>query len=124
MAINTKGLEEYYRKKTELTINKVNETIEKLQKNGDKINFNIVSKESGVSKTFLYDNLQIKQKIEQLRNAQINKEMNQRAKFDKTAKSKDTIIAIKDKKIAKLEKENATLKNELNTLRSLLYNKI
>ena len=49
--------------------------------------------------------------------------MNQRAKFDKTSKSKDVIIEVKDKKIAKLEKENKKLKEETNTLRGLLYNK-
>lgn len=94
------------------------------KKNGYKINFNAVANESGVSKTFLYDNVEIREKIERLRNAQVNKEINQRAKFDKTSKSKDVIILTKDKKIAKLEKENRELKNELNTLRQLIYNKI
>ena len=124
MSKNSKGLEDYYKRKTELAINKVNKAIEELQKTGRKINFNVVSKESGVAKTFLYENMEIKKKIETLRNAEINNEINQRAKFDKTSKSKDVIIQAKDKKIAKLEEENAELKNELNTIRSLLYNKI
>ena len=94
------------------------------KKNGCKINFNTVANESGVAKTFLYENIEIREKIEMLRNAQVNKEINQRAKFDKTSKSKDVIILAKDKKIAKLEKENRELKNELNTLRQLIYNKI
>ena len=124
MARNTKGLEEYYKKKTEVAINKVNKAIENLLNNGSKINFNVVANESGVAKTFLYENLEIKEKIEALRNKQVNNEINQRAKFDKTSKSKDVIIATKDRKIEKLESENKKLKDELNTLRCLIYNKI
>lgn len=113
----------YYKKKTELALNKVNSTIQELQKHDNKINFNVVSRASGVAKTFLYENTEIRTKIENLRNKQINKEINQRAKFDKTAKSKDVIIAAKDRKIEKLENENKKLKEELNSLRCLLYNK-
>ena len=111
MARNTKGLETYYKKKTEVAINKVNITIDELRKNGRKINFNVVAKESGVAKTFLYENTEIKEKIQTLRNEEVNNEINQRAKFDKTSKSKDVIIQTKDKKIAKLEKEIVELKN-------------
>lgn len=123
MLRDTKGLEKYYKKKTELALNKVNSTIQELQKHDNKINFNVVSRASGVAKTFLYENTEIRTKIENLRNKQINKEINQRAKFDKTAKSKDVIIAAKDRKIEKLENENKKLKEELNSLRCLLYNK-
>lgn len=124
MLRNTKGLEKYYKKKTELALNKVNSTIQELQKHDNKINFNVVSRASGVAKTFLYENTEIRTKIENLRNQQINKEINQRAKFDKTSKSKDIIIASKDRKIKKLENENKSLKEEINSLRCLLYNKI
>lgn len=124
MLRNTKGLEEYYKKKTVLALNKVNSTIKELQENNKKINFNVVAKASGVAKTFLYENTEIRTKIENLRNQQVNKEINQRAKFDKTSKSKDVIIASKDRKIEKLENENKSLKEEINSLRCLLYNKI
>ncbi len=80
-----------------------------------------MAKRSGVSKNFLYSNEQIKQRIEELRNKQINHEINQRAKFDKTPKSKDVIIEAKDKKIAKLEEENTKLKLELQFLQTRLY---
>lgn len=39
--------------------------------------------------------------------------MNQRAKYDKTSKSKDIIIMAKDKKIKELEQENKKLKEQL-----------
>ena len=105
-------------------IAKVDEAIKKLSTNGLKINFNTISKESGVSKNFLYNNDIVKNRIIQLRNQQINHEINQRAKFDKTAKSKDVIIQAKDKKIAKLEEENTQLKLQLQFLQTRLYEDI
>jgi cell shape-determining protein MreC len=47
--------------------------------------------------------------------------MNQRAKYDKTTKSKDIIIFAKDKKIKELEEENKKFKEQLETLRGKLY---
>lgn len=124
MARNTKGLEKYYKIKTENAINKVKATLEELQKNGEKINFNVVANKSGVSKTFLYANKEIKEKIEILRNNQVNNEINQRSKRDKTSKAKDIIIEVKNRRINQLENENKKLKEEINNLRCMLYNKI
>ncbi len=115
------GLQEHWKNKTNLAIEKVDDAISELAINGEKINFNTVAKRSGVSKNFLYSNEQIKQRIEELRNKQINHEINQRAKFDKTSKSKDVIIEAKDKKIAKLEEENTKLKLQLQFLQTRLY---
>lgn len=77
-----------------------------------------------MSKTFLYKNQEVRSKIEDLRQKQVNKEMNQRAKYDKTAKSKDIIIMAKDKKIKELEKEKKKLKEQLEILRGKLYEKM
>lgn len=115
------GLQVHWKSKTNLAIEKVDATISELSINGEKINFNTISKRSGVSKNFLYSNEQIKQRIEELRNKQINHEINQRSKFDKTAKSKDVIIQAKDKKIARLEEENTKLKLQLQFFQNRLY---
>ncbi len=115
------GLQEHWKNKTNLAIEKVDVAIRELSINGEKINFNTVSKKSGVSKNFLYSNEQTKQRIEKLRNKQINHEINKRAKFDKTSKSKDVIIEAKDKKIAKLEEENTKLKLQIQFLQTRLY---
>ena len=77
--------------------------------------------ESGVSKSFLYDDRTIRERIEQLRLADVDKEMNKRARYDKTSKSKDVIIAAKDRRIAKLEEENRKLRSENEHLRGRLY---
>ena len=124
MGTNIQGLIEYSKNKKELARSKVDEAIRRLAVNGDKINFNTVSKESGVSKGFLYKQEDIMKRIVELRNKQINKDINQRAKFDKTAKSKDIIIQAKDKKIAKLEEENTQLKLQIEFLQTRLYEDI
>ncbi|NFJ83868.1 transposase [Clostridium botulinum] len=124
MAGSTKGLKEYAKNKSKTTIEKVDKAIRELSLTEQKINFNSVSQLSGVSKTFLYNNEDVKKRIEELRNKQTSKTMNQRAKYDKTSKSKDIIIMAKDKKIKELEEENKKLKEQLEILRGKLYEKI
>lgn len=97
------------------------EAIEVLEASDRAINFSSVSKESGVSRSFLYDNTELRQIIEQNRERCVQNDMNRRAKYDKTSSSKDVIIKTKDKRIAKLEEENKRLKVELLYLRGLLY---
>jgi len=124
MADNTKGLKKYAQEKTKITLEKVDKAIRKLSLNGEKVNFNSISQESGVSKTFLYKNQEVRARIEDLRKKQVSKEMNRSTKFDKTAKSKDIIIMAKDKKIRELEEENKKLKEQLEIIRGKLYEKM
>jgi len=121
MADHTKGLKRYAKQKTQLTLEKVDKAIRELSLNEEKINFNSVSNSSGVSKTFLYNNEEVKKRIEELRDKQTSKTMNKRAKYDKTAKAKDIIIMSKDKKIKELEEENKKLKEQLEIIRGKLY---
>lgn len=97
------------------------EAIKVLEASQRSINFSSVSKESSVSRSFLYDNTKVRQLIEQHRESCVQNDINQRAKYDKTSDSKDVIIKAKDKRIAKLEEENKRLKAELLHLRGLLY---
>lgn len=121
MPKNTEGIKEYARNKTKEALKKVDKAIRELSLSEQKINFNSVSNISGVSKTFLYKNDEIKQRIEELRDKQYEKVMNQKIKYDKTDKSKDIIIIAKDKKIRELEYENKRLKEQLEILRGKLY---
>ncbi|ALB44036.1 DUF6262 family protein [Clostridium beijerinckii] len=121
MAGSTKGLKEYAQNKTKITLEKVDKAIRELSLSEQKINFNSVSNLSGVSKTFLYYNTEIKQRIEELRDKQTEKVIKQRLKYDKTDKSKDIIIMAKDKKIRELQEENRKLKEQLEVLRGKLY---
>lgn len=124
MAGSTKGLKEHAKNKSKVTLEKVDKAIRELSLNEQKINFNSVSQLSGVSKTFLYNNEEVKKRIEELRQKQTSRSMNQRAKYDKTSKSKDIIIMAKDKKIRELELENKKLKEQLEILRGKFYEKI
>ena len=121
MVRNTFGLSEHIKRKTEITGERVDDAIRKLALSGKNVNFNSVSNLSGVSKTFLYNNVAVKERIEELRKKQISKDTNQRAKYDKTSKSRDVIIQAKDKKIFGLESENTKLKKELEVLRGKIY---
>lgn len=124
MPRNTTGLSEHLKNKTIMTLEKVDNAIRELVFSEQQVNFNSVSRLSGVSKTFLYKNNEVKIRIEELREKQTNKEKNQRAKFDKTAKSKDIIIQAKDKKIAEIKMEVKKLKAQIETLRGKLYEKM
>lgn len=124
MADHTKGLKEYAKQRTQLTLEKVDNAIRELSLTEQKINFNSVSQLSGVSKPFLYNNEESKKRIEELRDKQTSRITNQRAKYDKTAKTKDIIIMAKDKKIKELEQENKKFKEQLELLRGKLYEKI
>lgn len=124
MADNTKGLKEYAKQRSQMALDKVDKAIRELSLTEQKINFNNVSQFSGVSKTFLYNNQEIRKRIEELRDKQVSKTINQRAKYDKNSKSKDIIIMAKDKKIKELEEENKKLKEQLEVLRGKLYEKL
>lgn len=124
MADNTKGLKEYALKRSQMALEKVDKAIRELSLTEQKINFNSVSQLSGVSKTFLYNNQEVKKRIEELRDKQVSKTINQRAKYDKTSKAKDIIIMAKDKKIKELEEENKKIKEQLEVLRGKLYEKL
>lgn len=121
MADKTIGLKRHAEEKSKLTLEKVDKAIRELSFNNRKVNFNSISQESGVSKTYLYKNKEVRQRIEELRQQQVSREMNQRAKYDKTSKSKDIIIMAKDKKIREIEAENKKLKEQLEILRGKLY---
>ncbi|WPC40793.1 DUF6262 family protein [Clostridium sp. JS66] len=124
MAGSTKGLKKYAEEKTKITLEKVDKAIRELSLKSKKVNFNSVCNLSGVSKTFLYNNAEIKQRIEELRDKQTEKVIRQKLKYDKTDKSKDIIIMAKDKKIKELQEENRKLKEQLEVLRGKLYEKI
>ena len=85
------------------------------------VNFSAVAAVSGVARSFLYADEQSRKMIEEHRKKSVSDEMNRRARFDKTSRSKDVIIEAKDKRIATLMAENEKLKAEIALLRGMLY---
>ena len=92
-----------------------------LESQNKAVNFMAVAAVSGVARSFLYADEQSRKKIEEHRKKSVSDEMNRRARFDKTSRSKDVIIEAKDKRIATLMAENEKLKVEIALLRGMLY---
>lgn len=115
------GLKKHAKEKTEIALKKVEEAIRSLSIRGLKINFNSVVKESGVSKSFIYNQSEIRERIETIRKKQIDIEVNRKSKTEKTSKTKDILIAAKDKKIKELNEEITRLKTENKVLKGKLY---
>lgn len=82
---------------------KVNEAIQRLIKANSNINFNSISMESGVSKSYLYNNKEIRNRIETLREQQDGLPSAKHVKQKMTDNSKDVLIAAKNKRIKALE---------------------
>ncbi len=118
-----RGLRESWKHRKSEALRKASDAIKELEAANKAITFSSVSAKSGVSRSFLYDEPSIREAIEKSREASVNLEINRRAKYDKTAQSKDVIIQAKNKRIRKLESENEELRAEVQRLRGLLYSK-
>jgi len=121
MADNTKNLEESWSRRSTDAKTRTLEAIEALMREKESVNFNSVHLRSGVSKNYLYNNEELRKRIEECRADEQAREKAWHSKYDKTSKSKDVIIETKDKYIAKLEAENRRLRKEINQLRAMIY---
>ena len=120
---NQEGLKRNYAERTREAREKALQAVNSLKEEKAQINFSAVAARSGISRHFLYGDQEVRSIIETQRKYDVDNEINRRARYDKTAKSKDVVIAAKDKRIAKLEEENRKLKAELETLRGMVYAK-
>lgn len=120
---NTEGVKKHTQMKSQEATQKVDKAIQHLIKTKAKINFNQVAMESGVSKAFLYNNQEIRNRIEGIRKQQEGLNTPKAIKHNMTDASKDSLIAAKNNRIKKLEEENKRLKDELLILRGMVYDK-
>lgn len=106
------------------TQQKVDNAIKILIKYQKPINFNSVANESGVTKATLYNNDNIKERIEALR-LQQSKVLNpSQVKREMDDNNKDAIIASLKRKIKKLEEENRQLKEQVKISYADIYKNI
>jgi len=117
------NLEGSWKQRKENALRLANEAIDQLLLHKESVNFNSVHMQSGLSKSYLYQTPEIRKRIEECRQADYTRKKVWHEKYDKTSKSKDVIIAAKDKRIEKLEEENKRLQKEVNNLMALLYEK-
>src|SRR5699024_2082778 len=121
---NTSKIIALAKQKSYDTEKKVFDTIKNMIREKKVINYNTVSKESKISKSFLYKNDGMRKKIDMLRNEQskIKREDNNKPnkkkkvlklKTNTSDKTKNIIIDYLKFKIEQLEKENKYLKEAL-----------
>ncbi|MBE6022689.1 MAG: transposase [Cellulosilyticum sp.] len=116
-----KQLHEQRRAKTE---QRVDEAIKRLIKAQKAINFNSVANESGVTKATLYNNQEIKERIEGLRLQQSKVPTPAQVKREMDDNNKDAIIASLKRRIKKLEEENKRLKEQVKISYADIYKQI
>lgn len=121
---NTDAIVKMAKNKSNETREKVEKTITGLALEGKTINFNTVSKESGVSKSWLYSNQDVRDRIESIRGKQKTSPNGKlKASNQRTDASKDNIILTLKLKIKELENENKKLQEQIKVLYAKIYEK-
>ena len=117
----TEHLKELHSKRKAMTQEKVDKAIQRLIKAQKAINFNSVENESGVTKKTLYDNNDIRERIETLRYQQSQVPTPSQVKREMNDNNKDAIIASLKRKIKRLEEENKELKEQVKINYAEIY---
>lgn len=106
------------------TAMKVDEAIKRLIKSNESINFNSVAKEAGLSKATLYNNQELRRRIESLRLQQISAPSKKQVKRNMDDNNKDALIESLKRKVKKLEDENKELREQVKFAYAEVYKKI
>lgn len=120
----TKQLKNLHSKRRTLTQEKVDEAIQRLIKTQKPINFNSVANESGITKATLYNNIDIRQRIETLREQQAQVPTPSQVKREMDDNNKDAIIASLKRKIKRLEEENKELREQVKVNYAEIYKQL
>lgn len=115
---NTEGLKAHAQQKRAETIERTEKAIQQLIKDKQRINFNTVAEAAGVSKAWLYDEPDMKERIAHLRKQAIPKTpINPKGKMSLESQS-STIDTLK-RRIGQLENENKELAAKIKVAYSL-----
>lgn len=117
-------LKQLHKERKDKTQQKVDEAIKRLIRYQKNINFNSVSNESGITKATLYNNKEIKERIEILRLQQSKDLTPSQIKREMDENNKDAIIASLKRRIKKLETENKELREQLKISYANIYKQI
>lgn len=126
---NTRGLLAHAQRKAQETQQRVHDAINRLLHEQQTINFNTVAHAAQVTKSYLYAHLDVRDRIETLRSQQGQERLErqwtgrqqQQARTDKT---KEVLLAAKDRRIKALEEENRQLKTQLKEAYGKLYEQV
>jgi hypothetical protein len=105
------------------TYQKVDEAIKRLIRANERINFNSVSNESSVTKATLYNNTDIRERIETLRQQQSQAPTPKQIKREMNESNKDALIESLKRKNKKLEDDNKQLREQLKVAYAEVYKK-
>jgi Family of unknown function (DUF6262) len=115
---NTDGLKAHAQQKRAETIERTEKAIQQLIKDKQRINFNTVAEAAGVSKAWLYDEPDMRERIEHLRKQAIPKTpINPKGKM--SLESQSSTIDILRRRIGQLENENKELAAKIKVAYSL-----
>lgn len=116
MSDKTAKIKELAKEKSEKRKAEVIKVIKSMIKNGESVSFYSVNKKSGASKSYLYNNEEIYNLIQEARGKEVEKK--------KTTESKDSIINMLNLKIKKLESEIKALQDGNSDSYKLKYEKV
>jgi len=117
---NVTGIKAHAQEKSQNTKRKVDEAIQQLLRKQEPITFHGVATVSGVAKSYLYTNPEVRERIEVLRQAQSKADSGQRVNQGRSAASRDVLLAAKDRRIKELEAANRRLEAEKRQLKEQL----
>jgi len=106
------------------TYQKVDEAIQRLLRASESINFNSVAKEAGLSKATLYNNSELRKRIEGLRKQQSQAPTPKQLNRERNENSKDAVIESLKRRIKKLEEENKQLREQVKVAYADVYKHI
>lgn len=124
---NISGMVAHAHQRKEEKRDMVNKTITNLLRERRAINFNSVAKAAGVSKTYLYSQPDIRERIEALRQQeqeQAARECSFPPVAGKTDRGRDLVILAKDRRIKELEAENRKLSQQLKVALGKAYDRL
>jgi hypothetical protein len=123
---NTAGLVANAHQRKEEKRQRVEEALTRLLREHQLVNFNSVAKVAGVSKTYLYSQPQLRDRIEALRQQEREQTVRERVArpTGKTDAAKDLVILAKERRIKELEEENRKLKQQLKAALGKVYDQL
>ncbi len=123
---NTAGLVAHARSRKEAKRKRVEEAIIALLREHKAVNFNAVATAAGVSKAYLYSQPQLRERIDALRQQELEQKVRERdaPSAGKTDASKDLIILAKDRRIKELEAANRELQSQLKVALGKTYEQL
>lgn len=121
MSERVEPLKQSWERRTSDAREKVRSAISIMIASEQEITFSGVAKQSGVARSFLYKDPDLRHEIEKCRIEAGEISARKAEQRKKISKSQDTVIEAKDKRIKKLEEEIRQLKLELQTLRGRIY---